>query len=110
MLDRQDESLETTGSGGEWKLALNPMYGVDRCSARPAPVNYTVVIEARQCPPGVCRAPDELELGGIMNWSDPQLWQASPFLPPVRTCPSSKVIGSFLVDTRSIAFTLGRCT
>ena len=81
MMDRQDESLRTTGTGGEWKVALNPFYGVNMCKERPTPVDFSLVVQYRQCPPSVCR------LGGFIPytsgpkyWSNVSTWQELAFV------------------------------
>ena len=79
MIDRMDESLKTTGTGGEWKVALNPWYGVNMCASRPTPIDFSLTVEVRQCPPNVCRLGGYVDYGSKMYWSNLTTWETLAF-------------------------------
>ena len=79
MMDRMDETLKSTGTGGEWKVALNPWYGVNVCEGRPKPIDFSFTVEARQCPPDVCRLGGYIDYGAKMYWSNLTTWETLAF-------------------------------
>ena len=77
-MDREDESLQTTHTGGEWKVAINPWSGTDL--AKPLPVLFSMRVQRRNCPPDLCVAPyNDIWLQAARNWSDPSLWEELAF-------------------------------
>ena len=82
LILREDDSLKTTGSMGEWKVALNPWLGVDESRGANA---YKIDIEALQCAPTMCGLPGDnsqcMTNGAWDNakcppirWSDKATW------------------------------------
>jgi plastocyanin len=80
FIDREDDSLATTGTQGSLSIAINPWSGVDvACDARPQPLNTSFSVKALQCSPYMCDSGIQLPIGVAMPWSEAQTWQAMSF-------------------------------
>ena len=80
FIDREDDSMATTGTQGSLSIAINPWSGVDvTCDIRPTPLNTSFSIKALQCSPYMCDSGVQLPIGAAMLWSDAGTWQAMSF-------------------------------
>ena len=75
-IQRNDESLKTTGCCGEWKVAVNPWKGIDKSKGASA---YQFTSEPLQCGPKMCSLPgDNSKCMTNGEWDDkkcpPMLW------------------------------------
>jgi hypothetical protein len=71
LILREDDSLRTTGTKGEWHLALNP-FTVTNDTADPLKLS----VQALQCAPNMCGLPGDIPLAwpAARYWSDPATW------------------------------------
>ena len=77
---RSDESMRTTGTTGEFWLAMNPMAGPSTAASISAnAARHTVSVTPFQCAPMMSCWDGPLltgDAGGTFYWSDIELWQA----------------------------------
>eukprot|EP00038_Savillea_parva_P003003 m.119932 g.119932 ORF g.119932 m.119932 type:complete len:4300 (+) comp11038_c0_seq7:960-13859(+) len=73
LILREDDSLRTTGSRGEWHLSVNPWSGVNLTSTY-NPMKLRV--QALQCGPNMCGLPGDIPetWPAPRYWSDPETW------------------------------------
>ena len=110
-MKREDESLATTGSFGEWLLALNPngnnvntveldVYASDR---------FKINVEAKQCAPLMnCFGPNPaLGDGSVWLWSNASLWEEIYAIRRFLSDPAANPTGTFPAEGEHVEIPSG---